>query len=107
VRETFIVLIGGVLHGEVMAESDIDTVVAWVSTYLKAVEMWGLTAEPSLLEHSEFEQHARADFLEESQLNDSCTMGYVCKALSAVHTGGKPCACLSPRPVSLAHRLRS
>jgi ADP-ribosylglycohydrolase len=80
-------LIRGILRGEVTTEGDVEELIedayAWVSSHPKSGETWDCSEFEPLLDREEFERHAYAHSLEELQLDDSRTMGYVYKALGA------------------------
>ncbi|KAA8912409.1 ADP-ribosylglycohydrolase-domain-containing protein [Sphaerosporella brunnea] len=77
----------GILRGEVTTESGVEEIIedayAWVSSHPKAAETWDSSELQPLLDRGEFERHAYASSLDELQLDDSRTMGYVYKALGA------------------------
>lgn len=88
-------LIRGVLRGEILAEEDVDTVIrlslSWIEDWtvkenqnqiLQGADASSPFTYPPF-DVGEFNKHVRAESLEELQLDDARTMGYVYKTLGA------------------------
>lgn len=73
-------LLRGILRGEVRVEEDVDAVAREAFTW---VLDRGAAADADALEWEEFRRHVWAGSLDELQLDDARTMGYVYKALGS------------------------